>query len=106
MSKVKHLDSSNFNDEVKDKVVLVDFWAEWCGPCRMMLPVLEQVADEIGDRAVIAKVNVDEAQELAVKYGVRSIPALFLLKNSEVVWQAVGVQSKKVLIDAIENALN
>lgn len=105
MSKVLHLDSSNFESEIKDKVVLVDFWAEWCGPCKMMLPVLEEVAKEIGDKAVVAKVNVDEAQDLAVKFSVRSIPALFILKNSQVVWQAVGVQSKKVLIDAIENAL-
>ncbi len=105
MADVKHLDSKNFEQETKGNVALVDFWAEWCGPCKMMLPVLEQVSTEIGGKAVVGKVNVDEAQELAVKFGVRSIPALFILKDGQVVWQTVGVQSKKVLVDAINNAL-
>ncbi|HPN84422.1 MAG TPA: thioredoxin [Victivallales bacterium] len=104
MSGAKKLDAANFDQETKGKLVLVDFWAEWCGPCKMMIPVLDQVAAEVGDKAVVAKVNVDEAQELAVKFSVRSIPALFILKDGQVVWQAVGVQSKKALVDAIESA--
>ncbi len=105
MSEVKHLDGTNFEKETKGKVALVDFWAEWCGPCLMMLPILKELATEIGDRAVIGKVNVDEAQELAVKFSVRSIPALFILKDGQVVWQAVGVQSKKALLTALEDAI-
>jgi thioredoxin 1 len=102
---VKHLDNSNFEEETKGKVVLIDFWAEWCGPCKMLGPVLEQVAAEIGDKALVAKINVDEAQELAVKFSVRSIPALFILKDGQVAWQAVGVQSRQTLVDALNNAL-
>jgi len=79
--------------------------SDWCGPCRMLGPILDEVAREIGDKAVIAKVDVDKAQSLAVKFGVRSIPAIFILKNGEVVEQFVGVQDKQVLINAINNAL-
>jgi thioredoxin 1 len=105
MAEVKHLDSKNFDSETKGKTVLIDFWAEWCGPCKMLIPALEQAAKELGDEAVVAKVNVDESQELAIKFAVRSIPALFILKDGQVVWQAVGVQSKQALINAVKTAL-
>lgn len=105
MAEVKHLDASNFDAETSDKVALVDFWAEWCGPCRMIGPVLEEVAAEIGDDALIAKVDVDKAQALAAKFAVRSIPALFVLKNGEIVQQFIGVQDKQTLINAIRAAL-
>lgn len=105
MSEVKHLTADNFEDAVASGVALVDFWAEWCGPCKMIAPVLDEVAAEIGEDAVVGKVNVDEGQELAAKYGVRSIPALFVLKNGEVVNQFVGVQDKKTLVDAIKEAM-
>lgn len=105
MSKVVHLDASNFEETVQNNVVLVDFWAEWCGPCRMLGPVLDQVAEEIGDDAVVGKVNVDEAQELAAKYNVRSIPALFVFKDGQVAEQFVGVQDKQKLVNAIKNNL-
>ena len=105
MASVQHLTAENFDATVKTGTVLIDFWAEWCGPCRMLGPVLDQVAEEIGDDAVIAKVNVDEAQELAAKYNVRSIPALFILKDGKIVEQFVGVQDKQVLIDAIKTNL-
>jgi thioredoxin len=105
MAEVKHLDASNFDAETKDTVVLIDFWAEWCGPCRMLGPILDEIAAEIGDQAVIAKVDVDHAQELAAKFAVRSIPAIFILKNGEVAQQFVGVQDKQTLIDAVKAAL-
>ncbi len=104
MSKVKHLDENNFESETSNGVALVDFWAPWCGPCRMLGPVLDQIADEIGDKATIAKVDVDSAQSLAIKFSVRSIPAIFVLKDGKVVQQFIGVQDKKTLVAAIEAA--
>ncbi len=105
MSEVKHLTTENFEAETSSGVALVDFWAEWCGPCKMLSPVLDEVAKEIGDDATIAKVNVDEGQQLAAKYGVRSIPAIFILKDGEVVNQFIGVQDKSTLVGAVKDAL-
>ncbi len=104
MSNVKHLNESNFEAETANGVVLVDFWAQWCGPCKMLTPVLDQLAAEIGDKAVIAKVDVDEGQKLAAKFGVRSIPAIFIFKDGKVARQFVGLQDKKTLLDAINSA--
>lgn len=86
------LDDSNFQSEVidADVPVLVDFWAEWCGPCKMIGPIIDDLSSELGDKAKIGKVNVDEARELAVKYNVRSIPLLLFFKNGEVKDQVVG----------------
>jgi thioredoxin 1 len=91
------LTDTNFQSEVIDSTVpvLVDFWAEWCGPCKMIGPVLDQVSDEVGAQAKVGKVNVDEARELAVKYGVRSIPLLLFFKNGEVKDQIVGANVTK-----------
>ena len=104
MGEVKHLTEENFESEIGSGVALVDFWATWCGPCRMLGPIIDEVAKEIGDDAVVAKVNVDEAQQLAAKYNVRSIPAMFVLKGGEVVNQFVGVQDKQTLVNALKSA--
>ena len=99
--KVKELTVDNFNDAIATGTVLVDFWAPWCGPCKMQAPILDKVADQIGDKAVIAKVNVDEAAPLAAEFGVRSIPTLILFKDGKKVQDFIGVQQENVLIDAL-----
>ena len=96
------LTEANFDSEVinSDVPVLVDFWAEWCGPCKMIGPIVDQLADEVGDAAKVAKVNVDEARDLAVKYNVRSIPLLLFFKNGEVKDQIVGASVTKEQLKA------
>lgn len=99
--KVKELTVDNFNEAIASGTVLVDFWAPWCGPCKMQAPILDKVAEKIGDKAVIAKVNVDEAAPLAAQFGVRSIPTLILFKDGEKVQDFIGVQQEPALIEAL-----
>lgn len=99
------LNNENFTEKTGTGVALIDFWAEWCGPCRIQLPILEEVSEEIGDKAVVGKVNVDHELELANLFGVQSIPTLVLMKDGKAIDIMVGVQSKETLVEKINNAL-
>lgn len=104
MGKYIELTSENFA-QVKEGVALVDFWAPWCGPCRMLAPVIDELANEFDGKAKICKVNTDEQSDLAVEFGVRSIPTLIFFKNGEVVDQLVGAQSKQAISDKLNSLL-
>ena len=98
-AKIAQLSESTFDSEVSKSTipVLVDFWAEWCGPCKMIAPLLDELADEYEGKVKIGKVNVDHSQALAGKYGIRAIPTLLLFKDGQVKEQIVGMTSKKDL---------
>jgi len=105
-SKIHNLTNDNFEEIISntDKPVLVDFWATWCGPCKVLGHVLEEFVDEEPDNAVIAKVNIEDAPDLAQRFGIRSIPAILVFKNGEVVSQSTGVVNKKDLSQKIASA--
>lgn len=105
MSNLTALTEQNFQSTVSSGVTLVDFWAEWCGPCRMITPVLEEISGEFTGKANIAKVNVDDAPGLAQQFGVSSIPTLIVLKDGQEVTRFVGVTNKATLTTALNNAL-
>jgi thioredoxin 1 len=88
-----------------DKPVMVDFWAAWCGPCRMVGPIIDELSKEYDGKAVVGKVDVDNNQEFTAKYGVRNIPTVLLFKNGELVDRKVGVSPKQVYAEAIDSAL-
>ena len=97
--------SSDFDTTIQSGVVLVDFYADWCGPCRRQLPVLEEVATEFEGRARIIKVDTDKAQDIALRFGIQSIPTLVLLKNGKEVTKFVGLQQAETLKAALEKAI-
>ena len=103
MGKYVELTSANFS-EAESGVALVDFWAPWCGPCKMLAPVIDELASDFEGRAKICKVNTDEEQELSARFGIRSIPTMVFLKGGEVVDTLVGAQSKQTIADKL-NAL-
>lgn len=94
---------NNFKEEVlnSDKPVLVDFWAAWCGPCKLLGPTIEELHKEMGDKVKVGKVNVDENQALAAAYGIMSIPTVIILKGGKIVEQFIGMQPKGVYVDAL-----
>ena len=100
-------DEKNFNDEVikSDIPVIVDFWAEWCGPCHIMLPIIDEAAKEYASKIKIGKVNVDENQVLSSQYGIMSIPTILAFKAGKVVGQLVGARPKKDLVDLINKII-
>ncbi len=108
MANTVEFTDSNFEEEVlnSEHPVLVDFWAEWCGPCRMIGPVVEEMASEYAGKAKIGKVNVDVNPEVSVKYGIRSIPALLIFKDGQVVDQIIGAVPKTHLTKQLDAQLN
>ncbi|MBS1161396.1 MAG: trxA [Proteobacteria bacterium] len=104
---IKHVTDTTFNAEVLQsaKPVLVDYWAEWCGPCKMIAPALDEAAESFAEQLHIAKINVDDNQLVPSQYGVRGIPTLMLFKGGEVVATKVGALSKSQLADFIESNL-
>ncbi len=102
--KIVHTTDGNFDADVtnNEKAVLIDFWAEWCGPCKMIAPLLDEVADEYADKLAIVKLNVDENPNTAQKFSIRSIPTLILFKDGAVQAQKLGAMSKKDLAEFID----
>jgi thioredoxin 1 len=104
-SAIKELNDMNFQPQVKTGVTLVDFWASWCMPCKMMAPVLNETAEELGNTAKIGKLDVDSNRAASAKYGVRSIPTLILFKNGKEINRFVGVKTKDFLLKEISKAV-
>lgn len=98
---IVNVTDQNFTPETAEGLVLADFWAPWCGPCKMIAPVLEEIDGEMSEKVKIVKLDVDENQETAGKFGVMSIPTLLLLKDGNVVDQVIGFQPKEALVDLI-----
>lgn len=96
---------TNFQESVieRDGLTVIDFWAEWCGPCRMISPIVEELSNEYDGKVLVGKVDVDSNPEVSMKYGIRSIPTILFLKNGEVVDKQVGATSKQVLANKIES---
>jgi thioredoxin 1 len=107
MANLKNVNSSSFDTDVlsSKKPTVVDFWAEWCGPCKALAPVLEEIAKEMGEKAQIVKVNVDEAGELAQQYGIRGIPTLIFFKDGQVKKTLVGNQPKNEILKSINEII-
>lgn len=106
MSNVPEFTSSTFDDQVKDGVTLIDFWAEWCGPCKMIAPLIDELAGEYDGKAKVGKVNIDDEGDLAARFAVQSIPTLLILKDGQEAQRIVGVARKADLAAALDSALS
>ena len=100
-----NLNKDNFEQSISSGVALVDFWAEWCGPCKMQLPIIEEFSSEMDGKATVGKVNVDEELELAQSFGIQSIPTLILFKDGKPVKKLVGLHSKEALYEEVNQVL-
>jgi thioredoxin 1 len=105
--KIIHTNDNNFEVDVlkSDKVILLDFWAEWCGPCKMIAPLLDEIAEQYADRLAVVKLNIDENPNVPAKYQIRSIPTLILFKDGEVLAQKLGAMPKQDLTNFLETNL-
>ncbi|MFS1512109.1 thioredoxin [Chengkuizengella sp. SCS-71B] len=100
------LNKENFDQTISHGVTLVDFWAPWCGPCKIQLPIVDELAEELKGKVTVGKVNVDENSELAAIYAVQSIPTLLIFQNGEVVDKMIGLQSKDVLTEKLTQSIS
>lgn len=101
---ITNLSKDNYKKEVldTDKTILIDFWASWCGPCKMLSPIIDEVANEVADNIKICKVNIDEQQDLATQFGIMSIPTLVVIKNGQIINNSVGVRSKEEILEMLK----
>lgn len=108
MSEAIHLTDAEFNEKITgtDLPVLVDFWAAWCGPCRMIAPIVEELASEYHNKAIIAKLDVDNNQQTAMQFGIRSIPTILIFKNGQVVDTIIGAVPKEQIVSKLEAQIN
>ena len=108
MSETVNLNKDSFEKVINDSKtpVIVDFWAEWCGPCKMIAPILDEISVELKDKILVTKVNLDENQDLALKYSIRSIPSILLFKGGSLLDMKVGMSSKTDLLSWIENKVS
>lgn len=104
MSTIKNLTDADFDAETQGKLCLLDFWATWCGPCKMFAPILEETAADLPDDVLVGKIDVDQFPALAARFGVRSIPSIFIVKDGKIIRSFMGVQTKETLLNALMEA--